>query len=246
MMSKALIVAANWKMNKTPEETMAFIKEFKSVFKPKMGRQILFFPSYLSLTVFKSEFAGTPVRFGAQNCYFQASGAFTGEVSAGMVKAIGSSHCLIGHSERRTIFKETNEEVGKKIKAVEEAGMIAVVCIGETLSERENKNTLHVIEEQLEAVFANHSPERELVLAYEPVWAIGTGKVATTAEIAEVHAFIRKKMVGKFAKHGENIPILYGGSVNPQNSKEIESVADVNGFLIGGASLKVPSLMEIY
>jgi len=245
-MSKPFIVAANWKMNKTPEETMAFIKEFKSAFKPKIARQILFFPSFLSLTAFKSEFGDIPVRFGGQNCYFQNSGAFTGEVSATMLKSIGSSHCLVGHSERRTIFKETNDDVGKKIKAIEEAGLVPVVCIGETESERMGNLTLKVIEDQLQAVFDNHNPECELILAYEPVWAIGTGKVPTIPEVAEVHTFIRKKMTEKFTKHGQSTPILYGGSVNPQNCKDIESVTDVNGFLIGGASLKVPSLMEIY
>jgi len=243
---KSLLIAANWKMNKTPEEAMAFIKEFKPAFKPKDGRDILFCPSFLSLTVFKQEFNGTPIAYGAQNCHYQPSGAFTGEVSTSMLKSLGCTYCIVGHSERRTLFKETSEEVGKKVKALEDQDIIAIACVGETDLERSKGLALQVVEDQLQAIFHYHTPGKKIVIAYEPVWAIGTGKVATTQEIDEVHKHIRRKLEAKLGPAGQKVPILYGGSVNPQNSKEIESVGDVNGFLIGGAGLKVASLLEIY
>lgn len=240
------VVAANWKMNKTPEETMSFIKDFKNVFRPKENREILFFPTYLSLPVFKFEFGETPIRYGAQNCYYQTSGAFTGEVSPAMLASYGCRYCLVGHSERRTLFKETNDDVAKKIKALEDQGIVALVCIGETEAERLSSQTLKVVEAQLNAALSLHAPSKELLVAYEPVWAIGTGKVASTSDIKEVHQFLRKMLVNKLGEEGRNIALLYGGSVNAQNAKEIESIENVNGFLVGGASLKVPSLMEIY
>lgn len=242
----SFLVAANWKMNKTPEETMAFVKEFKTAFKPKSGREILFFPSFLSLPVFKQEFGETPIAYGAQNCYHQSSGAFTGEVAPAMLKAYGCRYALVGHSERRTLFKETNDDVAKKVKALEDAGLTALACIGETEAERAQGKTLKVVEEQLVAALSQHATDKKIIIAYEPVWAIGTGKVATLSEIAEVHSFIRKKLVAVLGAAGETVAILYGGSVNPQNAKDIEGVDGVNGFLIGGASLKVSSLMDIY
>jgi triosephosphate isomerase len=243
---KPLIVAANWKMNKTPEETMAFIKDFKNSFNPKPSREIIFFPSFLSLPVFKQEFSLTPISYGAQNCYHQVSGAFTGEVSPAMLKSYGCGYCLVGHSERRTLFKETNEDVAKKVKALQENGITPMVCIGETLEERTQGRTLKIVEEQLKAALSEHTSGKKIMIAYEPVWAIGTGKVATLDEINDVHNFIRKNLVSIIGADGQAVPVLYGGSVNPQNAKDIESVKEVNGFLIGGASLKVPSLLEIY
>lgn len=237
------IVAGNWKMNKTPKETMEFIKTFKSSFKPRDGRQILFFPSYLSLNTFKQEFEGTPIAYGAQNCHFEASGAFTGEVSVGMLKAFGVTHSLVGHSERRTLFGETNDDTAKKVKALEEAGLIPVLCVGETEKQRAQGSTLDVIQKQLEEGLFYHQKGKAIILAYEPVWAIGTGKVATPQDVLEVHRFIREWTIRIF---GESIPILYGGSVNAKNSQELEAVPNVNGFLIGGASLQTDSLLTIY
>lgn len=237
------IVAGNWKMNKTPKETLEFIKSFKTVFKPKAGRDILFFPSYLSITMFKQEFEGTPIHYGGQNCHFEASGAFTGEISAAMLQALGATHCLVGHSERRTLFGETNETTGKKVKTLQATGMTPILCIGETEQQRMDGNTLAVIRAQLEEGLAFHSQGQKLILAYEPVWAIGTGKVATPQDVETVHKFIREWTQEKFS---EPSPILYGGSVSAKNSKELEAVPNVNGFLIGGASLQVDSLMAIY
>lgn len=239
----SFIIAGNWKMNKTPQETMEFIKTFKSIFKPREDRDILFFPSYLSINSFKQEFLGTPVRFGGQNCHFETSGAFTGEVSAQMLQSFGATHCLVGHSERRTLFGETNADTAKKVKALQALNMTPILCIGETEQQRVEGKTLQVIEKQLDDGLANYDKAKPLVLAYEPVWAIGTGKVATPKDVEEVHKFIRSWTIKKFA---QEIPILYGGSVSDKNSKELEAVPNVNGFLIGGASLKPESLVAIY
>jgi triosephosphate isomerase (TIM) len=239
----SFIIAGNWKMNKTPQETMEFIKIFKSIFKPRDGRDVLFFPSYLSINTFKQEFQGTPVLFGAQNCHFESSGAYTGEVSAIMLNAFGVQYCLVGHSERRTLFGETNADTAKKVKALQALNMTPILCIGETEQQRSEGKTLQVIEQQLEAGFSAYDKTKKLVLAYEPVWAIGTGKVATPKDVEVVHKFINEWTTKKYS---QAVPILYGGSVSEKNSKELESVPHVNGFLIGGASLKPDSLMAIY
>lgn len=237
------IVAGNWKMNKTPKETLEFIKTFKSLFKPRDGREILFFPSFLSVTMFKQEFEGTPVSYGGQNCHFESSGAYTGEVSAGMLQSLGATHCLVGHSERRTLFGETNADTAKKVRALQSIGMTPVLCIGETEQQRAEGKTLDVITAQLQEGLSTHEKGKPLVLAYEPVWAIGTGKVATPQDVESVHQHIRQWTQAKFS---EEFPILYGGSVSAKNSKELEAVKNVNGFLIGGASLQPDSLTTIY
>jgi triosephosphate isomerase len=244
--SKNFIVAANWKMNKTAAETLEFIKDFKRQFKPTADREIQFFPSYLSLSTFKQEMSDVPVQYGAQNCHAQASGAFTGEVSASMLKEFGCTTCLVGHSERRTLFGETNQDVALKAKALQQAGLTPMVCIGETAQQRTQGQTLAVVAEQVKAVLEVIDLQTPFSVAYEPVWAIGTGKVPTVAEITEVHQFLRRQLVEKMGDSGKTIPLLYGGSVNSQNARDIESVPEVNGFLIGGASLKVASLLEIY
>lgn len=245
-MSKTFIVAANWKMNKTAAETLEFIKDFKQQFKPLAGREIQFFPSYLCLSTFQKEMTGLPVHYGAQNCHSQTSGAFTGEVSASMLKEFGCTTCLVGHSERRTLFGESNQDVAVKSKALQQAGLTPMVCIGETAQQRTQGQTLAVVAEQLKSVLEAIDLTSPFAVAYEPVWAIGTGKVPTLAEITEVHQFLRKQLVEKMGDLGKSIPLLYGGSVNSQNARDIESVPEVNGFLIGGASLKVASLLEIY
>ena len=240
------IVAANWKMNKTPKETLEFIKEFQLQFKPIQGRDIQFFPSFLSLPTFQQEFGKMQIKYGAQNCHAQNSGAFTGEVSAAMLKEYGCTTCLVGHSERRTLFGETNQDVALKSKALQTAGLTPMVCIGETAAQRTQGQTLSIVAEQLGAVLEQIDLQAPFVVAYEPVWAIGTGKVPTLDEITEVHQFLRQQLVQKMGDLGKTIPLLYGGSVNSQNARDIESVPEVNGFLIGGASLKVASLLEIF
>ncbi len=240
------IVAANWKMNKTPKETLEFIKDFKQNFKPIQDREIIFFPSYLSLPTFRQEFGETPIAYGAQNCFHQPSGAFTGEVSVSMLAAYGCRLCLVGHSERRTLFHETDEEISLKVKALQEAEITPMICIGETERQRMDGQTLIIVKQQLMTALSPAIEGKAVMVAYEPVWAIGTGKVPTLAEIGEVHQYLREQIVQKMGNSGLQIPLLYGGSVNSQNARDIASVKEVNGFLIGGASLKVPSLLDIY
>lgn len=240
------IVAANWKMNKTPKETLEFLKDFKQNFKPQKDREILFFPSYLSLPTFHQELGETPIPYGAQNCFYQTSGAFTGEVSPAMLAAYGCRFCLVGHSERRTLFHETDQDVSLKVKALQEAEITPMICIGETEKQRVDGQTLNVVKQQLSTALSQAAPQKPVMIAYEPVWAIGTGKVPTLQEIGEVHQYLREQIVQKMGNFGAQIPLLYGGSVNSQNARDIASVKEVNGFLIGGASLKVPSLLDIY
>lgn len=240
------IIAGNWKMNKTPKEALEFIKDFKQQFRPQKNKQILFFPTYLSLPTFRQEFLETPISYGAQNCYHQPSGAYTGEISVSMLRAYGCGYSLVGHSERRTLFFETDDDVAKKVKALQEGELIPVICIGETEQQRSAGLTLKVVESQLLAALSLADFTKPLLFAYEPVWAIGTGKVATLSEIAEVHQYLRQQLDQKMGNSGKTVPLLYGGSVNSQNARDIASVKEVNGFLIGGASLKVSSLLEIY
>lgn len=240
---KSFIIACNWKMNKTPQESLQFIKKFKNDFLPLSGRDILFFPPFLSLSVFQQELVDTSIEFGAQNCHSELSGAYTGEVSVPMLQSLGAKYCLVGHSERRTLFAETDTLVAKKIKVLQSVGMIPVVCVGETEQQRLQGKTLDTIRSQLELGLAGHTIGQKIILAYEPVWAIGTGKVATTSDVQEVHHFIRHWTDENFS---QEVPLLYGGSVSAKNSKELEAVPHVNGFLIGGASLQVESLMPIY
>lgn len=240
------IVAANWKMNKTPQEAMAFIKELKPALKLKDNRRVMFFPSFLNLFVFKQEFANTSILSGAQNCHFENSGAFTGEISPVMLESIGVKHCLVGHSERRHIFGETDEMLAKKVAALQKNNITPMICVGETEAEKMAGKTLERVQFQLEKALSLQTG-MEVLIAYEPVWAIGTGKVPTLNDISEVHAFIRKELMRLLgASIGAETPILYGGSVTAQNAKEISSVQHVNGFLIGGASLKVDSYTAIY
>lgn len=240
------IVAANWKMNKTPQETLEFLKELKLQFKSITDRELLIFPSFLSLSTFRQESLPASIRYGAQNCHAQPTGAFTGEVSIAMLKAEGCTACLVGHSERRSLFFETNQDVAAKTKALQSAGLVPVVCIGESENQRGEGKTLSVVGEQMAVVLAVADLSAPLIFAYEPVWAIGTGKVPTLDEIGDVHQFLRQQLVQKMGDAGRSVPLLYGGSVNSQNARDIESVKEVNGFLIGGASLKVASLLDIY
>lgn len=241
-MADTFIVAGNWKMNKTPRETREFLKTFSASFRVRAGRELLLFPPSTNLFVFNED-KPAGVRYGGQHCHFEASGAFTGEVSIAMMQELGATHCLVGHSERRTLFGETNEIIAKKIKALQVAGLIPVLCIGESENERTKGETLAVIRRQLEEGLRFHETKSPLVVAYEPVWAIGTGKVATPEDVKDAHAFIRGWLDSSF---GMFSPILYGGSVSAKNSKELESVENVNGFLIGGASLQPDSLLAIY
>ena len=235
------IFAANWKLFKTPQETREFFAQFKELASKATG-EVVFFPSAISLEAASESLKGTSIKFGAQNCYFQASGAFTGENSAQVVKALGGTYILIGHSERRKIFGEDDTQIAEKVAFVQGLGLTPMLCIGETLEEREATHTFRVLETQLMLGLAKADKSKPLVVAYEPVWAIGTGKVASPEQVAEthtdVHSILNKMGFGSVA-------ILYGGSVKPDNAANLVKQAHVSGFLVGGASLEVKSFAEI-
>lgn len=235
------IFAANWKLFKTPKETREFFTQFKEA-RGKASGEVVFFPPAISLEAASTSLAGTPIKWGAQNCYFQAQGAFTGENSAKVVKDLGGSYVLIGHSERRKIFAETDSLIAEKVAFTQSLDLVPMLCIGETLEEREATHTFRVLETQLLLGLAKADKAKPVVIAYEPVWAIGTGKVATPEQVAETHTdvFNILKSIGF-----EKSPILYGGSVKPDNAAGLIKQAHVNGFLVGGASLEVKSFIEI-
>jgi triosephosphate isomerase len=235
------IFAANWKLFKTPNETRQFFSQFKE-FSSKATGELVFFPSAISLEAASTSLAGTNIKFGAQNCYFQGSGAFTGENSAQVVKELGGSYILIGHSERRKIFGETDTMVADKVAFTQGLGLTPMLCIGETLEEREATHTFRVLEIQLQQGLAKADKAKPVVIAYEPVWAIGTGKVATPAQVAETHTdvFNILKTLGF-----HSAPVLYGGSVKPDNAAELIKQPHVSGFLVGGASLEASSFINI-
>ena len=231
------IIAANWKMNNDFDDIPKFVKYLKKNAKG-MSNLVVCVPS-----VMIKEFADASKKIcftGAENCYFEQKGAYTGEISPNMIKSAGASYVLVGHSERRAIFGESNEMLNKKLKAAISSGLKVIFCIGETLEEKSKYKS--VLKKQLVEGFKEFSDFSNVVLAYEPVWAIGTGKVATIQDIEKVHGYIKNLMNETF---GVSVPVLYGGSVKPSNSKEILAVDNVDGVLIGGASLKAEDYVAI-
>jgi triosephosphate isomerase (TIM) len=242
------ILAGNWKMNTTLSEAEALAEGIKNETKHINDREVIFCPPFINIPAVLKITSGSNICVGAQNLHFEEKGAFTGEISAAMIKDSGCSHVIIGHSERRQYFGETNESVNKKIFSALKHSLIPIVCIGETLAQREAGQTLEIIETQLKQGLKTLTPEQmqKLVLAYEPVWAIGTGKTATPEQAQEVHAFIRKTLTNLFGKTtAESIRLLYGGSVTPDNASALMSEADIDGALVGGASLKIDSFVKI-
>ena len=230
------------------EEAKALVQSLKDLVKDVTNVEIVVCPPFISLHAVKEMLAGSRIGLGAQNVYWEKSGAFTGEVSAPMLKSVGCTYVIIGHSERRTYFGETDETVNKRIFAALSEGLKPIVCIGETLEEREAGKTFEVIKRQVEGGLANLSVEQmaTVVIAYEPVWAIGTGKTATPAQAQEVHAFIRKLLNDIFGQTtAEATRIQYGGSVKPDNAAELMAQPDIDGALVGGASLKADSFEKI-
>lgn len=229
------ILAGNWKMYKTPDETRAFFKEFLTtggLDRESSGLELVVFPPAYNLPAALEMTGKNAIRIGAQNCHFANEGAYTGELSPAALKKMGVHFVLIGHSERREHFFESDELIGKKVRAALDVGLVPMLCVGEKLSARESGDTLNVVNKQLDAALAAVSREEDVVIAYEPVWAIGTGKVATPEQAQEVHAAIRKKLSGR------DVTILYGGSVKPENIASLSQMSDIDGFLVGGASLK--------
>jgi triosephosphate isomerase len=248
-MSRRPVIAGNWKMHMTPQEVRAFFQDFSPAFPGETAPTLLVFPPFVSLAAAMEARPSTPqVEVGVQNIYWEAGGAFTGEVSAPMARAAGATYTLIGHSERRHIFGETNEEVGWKVQAALDADLVPVVCVGETLSERQAGQVAAVILEQLEAilpVIAEH-PGMDFLLAYEPVWAIGTGETATPQDASEAHQILRVRLTEALGpERGGSVAILYGGSVKPGNAAELLAASEVDGVLVGGASLDPASFSRI-
>ncbi|MEP6687875.1 MAG: triose-phosphate isomerase [Gemmatimonadales bacterium] len=245
-MSRPLIYAANWKMHHPPEAARAFMERFLALTEPSQDRSLWFFPPAVSLAPVAEAVAGrTDIRVGAQNVHWDPKGAFTGEISIPMVQEAGARVVLIGHSERRHLFGETDEQVARKSVAVLKAGLQPLACLGETLAEREGGRTEHVILRQLEPLLDKVSAAdwERLVLAYEPVWAIGTGRTATPDDAAQVHELIRFT-VSRRGVPGR-VPILYGGSVNPGNVLALLARPELDGVLVGGASLDADGWAEL-
>lgn len=238
------IVAGNWKMNKDYPEGLKLVSEAVNMIKDELREEVLtiFAPSFVHLHSVAQLIKDIPnVELAGQNCHFEHSGAFTGEVSPSMIRSAGAKFVIIGHSERRAYFNETNEILLKKIKAVLESGLRPVFCCGETLEEREAGREESVLSDQLNTVLfhLSESELRQVIIAYEPVWAIGTGRTATPAQAQEMHLFIRNCLSSKCGDAvASEISILYGGSCNPSNAPELFAQPDIDGGLIGGASLK--------
>jgi triosephosphate isomerase len=242
------LIAGNWKMFKTVQETAVFVKELRSFVKDIEDVEIVVAPPFTAIHAAAEAARNTNVGVAAQDVYFERDGAFTGEVSAGMIKEAGAEYAIVGHSERRRLFHETDAIVCRKARAVIGAGLTAIVCVGETLEERERQETLAVLDRQIKDGLDGFSADEvaALVIAYEPVWAIGTGRTATAAQAGEAHAHIRARLRQWFgAGAAERCRILYGGSVKPDNIRELIAEPDVDGALVGGASLDVAGFTDI-
>ena len=245
-MARRKFICGNWKMFKTAAEAVALVRELRQRLNTQV--QVGIAPPFTALYPVKTALQGSPIQLFAQNCHFEKQGAFTGEISAPMLAEVGCDGVILGHSERRQLFGETDEGVSKKLRSVLEAQLQAIVCVGETLAEREANRTGEVVSRQVRGALAGIAAEQvgKLTLAYEPVWAIGTGKVATTGQAQEVHGQIRgliRELAGPQA--AESIRIQYGGSVKPENAAELLSQPDIDGALVGGASLKADDFARI-
>lgn len=242
------IIAGNWKLNNTISEAVALTTELKGLVTNCTGVEIIVAPTFTALHAVSDVLKGSNIRLAAQDVYWEDSGAFTGEVSAPMLKDAGCDYVIIGHSERRQYFGETNESVNQKVKAALSHDLKPIICVGEQLEDREAGRTEKVIEDHITGGIADLSDAELLssVVAYEPVWAIGTGKTATPAQAQEVHSLIRKLLTDAYSDEvASQIRIQYGGSVKPENAAELMAQPDVDGALVGGASLQAESFAEI-
>lgn len=242
------IIAGNWKMNNTIDESMALSNAIKREIFDIANVEIVLCPPFTSLSDVKDIITDTNISLGAQNMFWEEKGAFTGEISPGMLKSLGCKYVIIGHSERRAHFGETNETVNKKLKSALKHGLLPIMCVGEKLEEREAGSAFDVVKDHVENGLSGVGEKEilNIVLAYEPVWAIGTGKNATPDEAEEVHKFIRGLLSKKYGKEiSESLRIQYGGSVKPDNIESLITQKDIDGALIGGASLKSESFAEI-
>jgi triosephosphate isomerase (TIM) len=244
MTTRRPLIAGNWKMNglKASQHVLAEIVAGASALRGKIDVMVCPPATLIMLFVGKS---GGAVAIGGQDCHPEPSGAFTGDISAEMLADLGADAVIVGHSERRALHNESDAEVRLKAQAAWRAGLLAILCIGETRDDRAAGRTLSVVGSQLASSVPDDATAGNLVIAYEPVWAIGTGLTPTPADVAEVHGFVRERLIARFPAAGQGIRILYGGSVKPSNAKELMAIANVDGALVGGASLKAEEFLAI-
>lgn len=247
-MERLPFIAGNWKMNKTVGEALDFVRQLKASISGIEGVEVAIAPPFTALYPTYQELKGSPIHLAAQNLFWEEKGAYTGEISPLMLKELGCQYVIIGHSERRQFFGETDETVNRRIKAGLHQGLRVIFCIGETLKEREEGKTFSVIERQVEGGLRDFGGKEieSVVVAYEPVWAIGTGKTATTEQAEEAHRFIRQKLEKLYTRNiSEKVRIQYGGSVTPENIKGLMNQENIDGALVGGASLKAETFSKI-
>jgi len=245
---RKVIIAGNWKMNKTISEAIELVNSLKRELSKIENIDIVIIPPYTALSEISDMLINSNIELGAQDVHWEEKGAFTGEISPIMLKDMGVEYVVIGHSERRTYFGETNEAVNKKVRASLKAGLLPIMCVGERLEERESGKTFSVVREHVERGLEGISKEDvlKIIIAYEPVWAIGTGRTATPEQAEEVHRYIRELLRNSYNKSvAENLRIQYGGSVTPENIKGLISKEDIDGALVGGASLKIEQFVPI-
>jgi len=241
-------IAGNWKMYKTIPEAVELVKALKEASSEQIEAELVVIPPMTTLSEVKKAIEGSQIKLGAQNMFWEDEGAFTGEVSAPMLKDAGCEYAVIGHSERRQYFGETDDTVNKKIKAALAHDLIPIMCIGESLDEREKGKTIEKVEDQINAGLEGLGKDEisRLIIAYEPIWAIGTGLTATPSQAEEVHIFIREKLAEKYGNETASCAIiLYGGSVKPASTYELLKEKNINGALVGGASLEADSFIQI-
>ncbi len=241
------IIAGNWKMNKTVPEALSLVQEIK-IKLTRSDYKVVVIPPFTALYSVGGAISGSPIKLGAQNVFWEDAGAYTGEISPVMLADLGVEYVIVGHSERRKYFGETDEMINKKLKAVLAHNMTPILCVGESLEDREAGRTINVITAQLKAALDGipFVDIENIVIAYEPLWAIGTGKTATPIQAQTVHAFIREELNTLYGNNmGDKVTILYGGSVKPDNAADLTGMPDVDGALVGGASLKAESFLGI-
>ncbi|MBE3575057.1 MAG: triose-phosphate isomerase [Firmicutes bacterium] len=244
------VIAGNWKMHKTVGEAVRLVQDLKEALSahPLPDVEIVVCPPFTALAAVHAELRGSRIRLGAQDVFWEKEGAFTGAISPGMLREAGCSHTIIGHSERRRYFGETDETVNKKVKAALNHGLIPIVCVGETLEQRDAGQTDELVRSQVQAAFAGLTPVHmaEVIIAYEPIWAIGTGRTAEASEANRVIGLIRQQVAESFSEDTASaVRILYGGSVNPENIDELMAQPEIDGALVGGASLDAASFARI-
>jgi triosephosphate isomerase len=247
-MMRRPLIAGNWKLHKTVAEALQMVTTLKKDLTDVKDRDIVVAPAFTALASVAEALAGSPLALAAQNCYPQASGAFTGEVSPALLRDVGCRYVIVGHSERRSLFGESDDFIRQKVKAVLDEGLLAILCIGETLEERNENRTFEILEGQIDAGLKgiNKAAAEGLTIAYEPVWAIGTGQTASDDQAEEAHRFIRDLLARRYDQDlADRIRILYGGSVKPDNVDGLMAMPNIDGALVGGASLKAADFIRI-